>query len=65
MELYMVTVKERLERTVPVEAANEVDAVDIVEERYRTSDIILDAEDFIGVDFSAIKAFAYEQELVK
>ena len=65
MELYMVTVKERLERTVPVKAANEVEAVDIVYERYRKSDIVLDAEDYLGVDFIAIKAFEYERELVK
>ena len=65
MELYMVTVKERLERTVPVEASNEVEAVDIVYERYRKSGIVLDTEDFTGVDFIAIKAFEYERELVK
>ena len=65
MELYMVTVRETLERTVPVNANNWVEAIDIVEERYRETDIVLDADDFAGVNFSAIEAFDYERKLVK
>lgn len=65
MELYMVMIKETLERTIPVKANNWVEAIDVVEERYRNSDIVLDADDFAGVNFIATEAFEYERELVK
>jgi len=65
MELYMVTVKETLERTIPIKANNWVEAIDVVEERYNDTEIVLDAEDFAGVSFSAIEAFDYERKLVK
>lgn len=46
--LYEVSVKEILERIVTIEAANEEEAIDIVEEKYKEEVIVLDSNDYIG-----------------
>ncbi len=43
---FKVKITETLERVVAVEAANEDDAVQLVQERYDSGDIVLDSEDF-------------------
>ena len=53
MPIFEVEVNETLTRRVPVKAKNEIEAIDLVEEKYYTSEIVLDAEDYVGVEFSA------------
>ena len=52
---YLVTITETLSRTVKVYAENKVEAEDMVEDAYRPPrcEIILDSEDYDGVDFEA------------
>lgn len=50
---YSVEVSECLVKYVHVLAESEVEAVEKVIQQYRKSDIILGAEDYVSVDFSA------------
>ena len=51
MPNFEVEVNETLARRVPIEADNEFEAMNVIEERYYNSQIILDAEDIAGVRF--------------
>ena len=51
---YLVTITETLEKTVEIEAKDRKEAEQIVSESWRKSDNILDADNFIGVDFIAV-----------
>lgn len=48
---YEVEVKEVLSRIETVNADSLEDAIDIVMDKYHAQEIVLDAEDFVGVDF--------------
>lgn len=48
---YEVNIAEILNRTVKVKASNPDEAVAKVEEMYYAGDIVLDADDFVSVDF--------------
>ena len=48
MSVWTVRVREELVRDVEVVADSKEEALDIIAERYRTCEIVLDAEDFIG-----------------
>lgn len=48
---YEVEVKEVLSRIETVNADSLEDAIDKVMDKYHAQEIILDAEDFVGVDF--------------
>lgn len=50
MKKFLVRITETLEKTVEVDAENELDAVNAVTELYRNSEIVLDSGDFIGTD---------------
>ena len=50
-EVYEVTVTETLERVVYVKADSMEDARELVRIQYRREDIVLDAEDFVSVEF--------------
>ena len=52
MKVYQVEISEALIRSVPVSAHSEVEAVEKVIGRYKAGQIVLDYEDFTGVDFS-------------
>lgn len=52
---FKVEVTETLSRTVLVEAYDECEAIDQVEEIYYDEEIILDADDFAGVNFEIIE----------
>ena len=56
MKEYEVTITETLEKTVTVEAASRENAEAIVQQRWKDSTYILDADDFTGVSFKARKA---------
>ncbi|RIY38143.1 protein dpnD [Capnocytophaga canis] len=47
MNIYKIEVKKILSRIVPVEAENEQEAVQKVEEMYKNEEIILDFDDFV------------------
>lgn len=48
MKQYKVKVTEVLQRVVTVEASNEEDAVNKVQDMYDDCEIVLDADDFVG-----------------
>ena len=48
---YEIEIKEELSRVEKIEAETLSEAIDIVMEKYYKSDIVLDAEDYKGVDF--------------
>ena len=50
-EVYEVTVTETLERVVCGKADSMEDARELVRIQYRREDIVLDAEDFVSVEF--------------
>lgn len=53
MKTYEVTITETLEMTVEVEAKNRLEAEQIISDRWRNGDYILDAETFQGVTLQA------------
>lgn len=55
MKTYQVTITETLQKTVEVEANSREEAERQVEQRWNHSEYILDADSFVGVDFSARK----------
>ena len=52
---YEIEIKEELSRVEKIEAETLSEAIDIVMEKYYKSDIVLDAEDYKGVDFIPYK----------
>lgn len=54
MKTYQVTITETLQKTVEVEANSKEKAEELVEIKWNDSEYILDAEAFVGVDFSAV-----------
>lgn len=53
MKTYEVTITETLQKTVEVEANSRQEAERLVEKNWNDSEYILDADSFVGVDFSA------------
>ena len=54
MSEYQIEICEILSRIVTISADNVDDAIDIVKQQYRNSDIVLNAEDYQGYDIGAI-----------
>ena len=54
MKPYKVTITEKLQMTVEVEAENRMEAERLVHDKWNKGDFILDAECFKGVDFKAV-----------
>lgn len=54
MKPYKVTITEKLQMTVEVEAENRMEAERLVHDKWNKGDFILDAEFFKGVDFKAV-----------
>lgn len=52
---YIVEITETLQRQVEIEAENEIEALDKVDDMYKSCDIILDSEDFINCSFKIIE----------
>lgn len=52
MKTYEVTITETLQKAVEVEANSREEAERQVEQRWNDSEYILDADSFVGVDFS-------------
>ncbi|MCM1363431.1 MAG: DpnD/PcfM family protein [Ruminococcus sp.] len=53
MKKYKVIITETLEREIEVEATDKIEAKQIVEDAWRNSEYILDADDFTCVNFKA------------
>lgn len=51
---FKVTITETLKRTVEVEADDQQEAEQMVSDDWHGNKYILDADDFIGVDFEAV-----------
>ena len=52
--LFKVTITETLKLTVEVEAENQHEAEQIVFDNWKDSKYVLDADNFIGVEFEAV-----------
>ena len=57
---YEIEIEEVLQKVVKVKANSLDEALDIVEEKYRNQEYVLDSEDFKGVEFSE-----YKEEIIK
>ena len=53
MKTYKVTITEKLEMTVEVEASSRYEAEQLVEKQWNDTEYILDADHFKGVTFKA------------
>lgn len=53
MKTYEVTITETLQKTVEVEANSRTEAEELIKQRWKDSEYILDAEAFTGVTFQA------------
>ena len=51
MKEYAVKITETLEKVVYVQADNPLEAEELVQEQYNRSEYILDADNFVGVEF--------------
>ena len=49
--VYKIEVRETLSRVVEVTAENVEAAISRVEELYRSCEIVLDAEDYVGIEY--------------
>lgn len=56
MKNYDVTINENLKMKVTVEAESAQEAEEIVRNRWKAGDYILDADNFTGVEFKAMYA---------
>jgi hypothetical protein len=54
MRGYKVTILETLRMTVDVEAENLIHAEQIISDNWKKSEYILDADNFVGVEFTAV-----------
>lgn len=50
-----VQITEVLQRIIEMDVSNEEDALDIVRDNYKLERIVLNAEDFVDVNFEVIK----------
>lgn len=62
MKEFEVTITETLEKTVVVEANSKDDALQIAEDMWKDGDIILDADSFVDVEYSADNGREIEKE---
>ena len=54
MKPYKVTITEKLQMTVEIEAGSRLEAEQLVSDKWSKGDYILDAECFAGADFKAV-----------
>ena len=65
MKEFEVSITETLQKTVTVEAASREEAERMAEDMWRDEDIVLDAEDFTGVEFAGNDGKEVEKEASK
>jgi len=56
---FSVTITETLKMTVEAEAQNQQQAEQIVSDKWKNSEYILDADNFCGVEFTAVENNKY------
>lgn len=61
---YEVTITETLQKNVTVEADSQAEAEQIVSDRWKNGENILDADSFSGVEFTATQAVQSMDEVV-
>lgn len=64
MKEYDVKITETLEKTVTVQAVNQAEAEEKVEEAWNNSEYILDSENFVGAKFTTESERALENNLI-
>ena len=64
MRKFEVEVRETLSRTVVTSAYNDLDAMERVRERYRTGQLVLDADDYAGISFNARETVESRERLL-
>jgi len=52
---YHVKVTEKLEKTVIINGRSAIEAMDFVRDAWKSGRILLNADDFVGEDFSIVK----------
>ncbi len=65
METYRIEVIEILSRVVDVKALSSEDAISTINKSYKKSEIVLDADDFIDVNFIDINKKEDKNQLIK
>lgn len=55
MKKYLIEITETLQKQIPVHAKNREAAVQIIREKYKNQDIVLDETDYISTDFDVLK----------
>ena len=60
MKEFEVTITETLQKSITVEAATREEAQAMVEEMWDKGDVVLDADHFVGAEFSCIGKFENE-----
>ena len=60
MREFYATITETLSKTVTIEAESIEDAYVKVREKWHDSEYILDADNFVGVEFNVIPSVSYE-----
>ncbi|MDP2176628.1 MAG: DpnD/PcfM family protein [Bacteroidota bacterium] len=63
METFKIEIQEFLARVVEIESESLQEAFTEVQNKYRNSDIVLDANDFVEVDFIDINAQSKNHEI--
>ena len=53
--IYSIEITETLSKTITLEATDSDEALDMVKKSYDNADIIIDAESFVGVDFTIVE----------
>ncbi len=58
---YVITVTEKLQRNLVIEAGSAGDAVELVEEAYKNGDVVLTDRDYAGADVQESTCYTREQ----
>lgn len=58
---YAITITEKLQKTLVIEAGSAEDAVELVEEAYNNGDVVLTDRDYAGADVQESPCHAREQ----
>jgi len=65
METFKIEVKETLSRVIEIEANSADEAFSKTQKLYKNEEIVLDADDYVGVNFIDLKAPSPSDEKVK
>lgn len=58
---YAITITEKLQKTLVIEAGSAEDAVELVEEAYKNGDVVLTDRDYAGADVQESPCHTREQ----